>query len=683
MESTNRLQFVISLLDRVTGPLDNMQNRFAQFSDRAEAGFTKVGMGAAGLAGSVISVGNVLASGNDFMAGLGEVKSLSVAQDALDSLEKQSLAFASRYNVNAADVVRSSYDIQSAISGLQGDQLAKFTVASNVLAKATKSDAGTITSYVGTMYGIFQQQAEKMGKGEWVDMLAGQTATAVQLFKTTGPKMADAFSAVGAAGTAMGASLSEQMAILGTLQSTMEGGEAGTKYRAFLKGIGNAQKELGLRFTDTQGKMLPMVDILQAIKGKYGAIDTVAESDKLQKAFGSDEAVALVKLLSVNIDGLSGSMQQLGEVQGIGKASAMAEAMLTPMDRLKGSSAALYTRFSLLMNGAVSPLVSKLDTGSTKLAAWLEMFPDLGKWVAYATLGVMGLIAGVSVFAILGGIATLTTAGWAAACGVASGAMGFLNIVLGAGRVAMLLFSSALWANPITWMVAGVIALVAVCALLWFKWDVLKQAFLDTSWGQAIVGGFQQVGLWLTAAGNWFDGLGVRWDAFIAKISNLSPLEALKSALSFLSTPFKFAADVVGSVAGGFSIPGITDAAPVATGLPASTVQPFQVAGLSDAMPAPVTKPDKLSGTAMPAPVALPNTLPVSAMPSMQSPVMPVAKAGVAPQQLSIPGGAGKQVAHAINTNTNNNGMRIGEMHIHTSKPITPDEISHLAQFSA
>ena len=66
------------------------------------------------------------------------------------------------------------------------------------------------------------------------------------MFKTTGQQMSDAFTAVGANATSAGIGLSEQMAILGQLQATMSGGEAGTKYKAFLSGVGGS-KELSHR----------------------------------------------------------------------------------------------------------------------------------------------------------------------------------------------------------------------------------------------------------------------------------------------------------------------------------------------------------------------------------------------------------------------------------------------------
>lgn len=95
-----------------------------------------------------------------------------------------------------------------------------------------------------------------MGKAAWVEQLTGQTATVVQMSKTTCQGMSNAFTTFGASATSAGVQAVEQIAILGTLQATMSGGEAGTKYRAFLAGAYGAQAKLGLSFTDSQGRLL-------------------------------------------------------------------------------------------------------------------------------------------------------------------------------------------------------------------------------------------------------------------------------------------------------------------------------------------------------------------------------------------------------------------------------------------
>ena len=62
--------------------------------------------------------------------------------------------------------------------------------------------------------------------------------------------MAESIKALGASATTAQVPLEEQLAVLGMLQATMSGSEAGTKYRAFLKSAAKGGEELGLKFTD-------------------------------------------------------------------------------------------------------------------------------------------------------------------------------------------------------------------------------------------------------------------------------------------------------------------------------------------------------------------------------------------------------------------------------------------------
>lgn len=274
---------VIGLVDQVTKPLAGITNEINGAMSAAEKGMEQAAKGGAGLWATGVAIQNALMPAIEMDRKLGEVKSLGVTDEALKQLQQTALEFASDYGKSATEFVGASYDIQSAIAGLTGEELSQFTKASGVLAAATKADTATITSYMGTMYGIFKNQAEEMGKAAWVEDVAGMTASAVQMFKTTGMEMSSAFTSVGANATAAGIAMSEQMAILGTLQSTMSGSEAGTKYKAFLAGVGGAQDKLNLSFVDAQGKMLPMLDILEKLQGKFGDTLDVAESDELKK----------------------------------------------------------------------------------------------------------------------------------------------------------------------------------------------------------------------------------------------------------------------------------------------------------------------------------------------------------------------------------------------------------------
>lgn len=503
------LFYTIKLIDEASGGTAAVIRQIDKVQQHYQEGMQSIATGAAGVFGAGYSLKRLMEPAIEMDRAMGGLKSLlgDDVGDALKHLEKTALVTSIKYGMNAADIVNSSYDIQSAIAGLHGKELAEFTRASAILAKGTKADAATITDYMGTMYGIFKNSADAMGKGDWVKMLTGQTATAVQMFKTNGSKMAAGFAGLGAEATSFGVAMNEQMAILGTLQATMGGGESATKYRAFLAGVGKAQDALGLKLTDSQGRLLPMVDILEKLRGKFGDTFDVAESDALSKAFGSKEATGLIKLLMADTKGLASSIDKLGRVTGMKTAEKMARDLSDMWEQGGASVSAVATVFGRVLQPALVPVFQAVQDGAAQLLRWMELAPNLTRIVGGLTLGVLALVAGFSVLAVVGGMCKMVMAGWAAATAMAvvigksfivftkaAQATWFLFqmalwggsvaiTALKAGLVTMLPavwgFTAALLANPITWIVAGIVAFVAVVALAIKHWDTIKKTLMD------------------------------------------------------------------------------------------------------------------------------------------------------------------------------------------------------------
>ncbi|GIA04467.1 phage-related tail protein [Vibrio cholerae] len=500
---------VIGLVDQVTKPLAGITNEINGAMSAAEKGMEQAAKGGAGLWATGVAIQNALMPAIEMDRKLGEVKSLGVTDEALKQLQQTALKFASDYGKSATEFVGASYDIQSAIAGLTGEELSQFTKASGVLAAATKADTATITSYMGTMYGIFKNQAEEMGKAAWVEDVAGMTASAVQMFKTTGMEMSSAFTSVGANATAAGIAMSEQMAILGTLQSTMSGSEAGTKYKAFLAGVGGAQDKLNLSFVDAQGKMLPMLDILEKLQGKFGDTLDVAESDELKKAFGSDEAVSLIKLLMADTQGLAASIDSLGQTKGMGKAEQMAAAMTDQSHRLEASWFAIRTAAFSMVLPAFNAVTGSIADGLMWLTSMTSEYPVLTEVLSYAAIGALSLGGVVASLSLVMGIAKMMAGGWAVTTAVLSGVFKVLRISTIAMTAATWLFNAALWANPITWIIAGIVALVAAVGAMIYWWDEIKASFADTTWFKIIAAAIDGVIEML----NMIPGINIEWRA--------------------------------------------------------------------------------------------------------------------------------------------------------------------------
>ncbi|HAS3149528.1 TPA: phage tail tape measure protein [Vibrio cholerae] len=504
-----KLMMVIGLVDQVTKPLAGITNEINGAMSAAEKGMEQAAKGGAGLWATGVAIQNALMPAIEMDRKLGEVKSLGVTDEALKQLQQTALEFSSDYGKSATEFVGASYDIQSAIAGLTGEELSQFTKASGVLAAATKADTATITSYMGTMYGIFKNQAEEMGKAAWVEDVAGMTASAVQMFKTTGMEMSSAFTSVGANATAAGIAMSEQMAILGTLQSTMSGSEAGTKYKAFLAGVGGAQDKLNLSFVDAQGKMLPMLDILEKLQGKFGDTLDVAESDELKKAFGSDEAVSLIKLLMADTQGLAASIDSLGQTKGMGKAEQMAAAMTDQSQRLEASWFAIRAAAFSMVLPAFNAVTGSIADGLMWLTSMTSEYPVLTEVLSYAAIGALSLGGVVASLSLVMGIAKMMAGGWAVTTAVLSGVFKVLRISTIAMTAATWLFNAALWANPITWIIAGIVALVAAVGAMIYWWDEIKASFADTTWFKIIAAAIDGVIEML----NMIPGINIEWRA--------------------------------------------------------------------------------------------------------------------------------------------------------------------------
>lgn len=539
-----QLDFTLALIDKITRPLKQAEAGVKGFASKSSQAFRNIAVGGAGLVGVGMGIKAVLQPAHEMNMALGEVRSLGVADDALNNLRNTALQFSIDYGTSAADFVRSSYDIAGAISGLSGNDLAAFTNASGILAKATKADAGTITSYMGTMYGIFNKDAEAMGNAKWVDDIAGKTAYAVNVFKSDGANMAGAFTALGAAAQSAGANVSEQFAILGTLQATMSGSEAGTKYKAFLAGVGGAQKTLGLSFTDTAGKMKSTPQILDLIRGKYGDLSKVADADLVKKAFGSDEAVAMIKLLINNTDTLKTNIADIGNTKGLDSVVDMAKNMVDPYERLT----AYLDAIRIVIGGTLLPTIYPLlngvaDTGK-QFMRWQAIFPHITKSIGLLVMVILGAAAAGATLNIMLGVGRLVMiafrAAWllitlpvklfTAAMWLCRGAMIAFQATMTFIRGAMLAYSIAtgtagiatnllLW--PVLAVIAAIVALGVGIYLLVEHWDSVTAAF-SAGWAD-IAAGWQGLCQWfgslspldavqgaVTGIGNMFAGL---WDA--------------------------------------------------------------------------------------------------------------------------------------------------------------------------
>lgn len=469
----SHLDFTLSLIDKLTRPLKTAQSSLSGFAEKSQASFTKIGIGAAAVWGVAQSIAGVVGPAYEMNAALAEVGSKGVAEDALKRLSGEAMRFSMRYGKGAVDVVRSSYAMKGAMAGLSDLDLPRVTIAANTLAAGVKASGEEAGEYIGAMASRFNAELSSLGHVRFAEELAGKTAYMVQNFGVKMQTMQELIEGTKSAGADFGVSLDEQFAVLGTLSRTL-GTEASGIYEQFLRSAPAAAEKLGMSFVDATGKMLPMGDILQKLQSKYGqSIEgNVKAQQALDAAFGGGADV--IKKLYGQQDKLNRSITELGRNDGMKRVQEMAARMAEPWERIKATFFAIRVAIGNRLIPILSPLMNRIADVGTKFARWLDMFPNIARWLGYITLGVLSFgLAGAAVNIVMG-VFGFTMMGLAAIAKVLGGAWKLLLWTLNLLRPSLLTTRIGLAA---LWIQSKLLALwTGVCRIALAAWNIALKA---------------------------------------------------------------------------------------------------------------------------------------------------------------------------------------------------------------
>lgn len=588
----------MNMIDNLTGPMAGVQSSVGNSVSKLEGmnqtlgNITKTGAVMAGV-GAQITDATLAPVQATFATRkvIGELSSLGVKD--LQAVEDAAKSFSDQWSgTTKSDFITAAYDIKSGIASLSDEGVADMTSLAALMGKATKSTAAEMTSLFATGYGIYKDYYNDLSDMEFGEMFSAGIAKSVQQFKTTGSGMAQSIQTLGGSATTANVPLEEQLSILGMLQATMGGAEAGTKYKAFLRSAVKGGEELGLKFTDTNNQLLSMPEILDKLRGKFGETMDAAEKVELQKAFGDTEAVALIDLMYNKVgdlqDNIVGMYDSLGSGAGVARemASAMQETEPERFERLTQRIQNVRESIGNSLLPTVNDLMGKGEQLLSKVATWIEDNQELVRVIMLVVLAIGGFltVAGTTI-AVVGGVglvlsktigfvggfykalkkipdlldtvhimalyagdgikkgfSVMKTAGSTAITGIKnvavniasmaktaaiSGVTALKNMALGLigmakqaivtavtalpGLIAgVWSFTAALLANPITWIIIAIIALVAAIILLWQNWDSVT-AWLRSAWDaccNAVSAGIQWLQGGFQAFLGFFQGIG-------------------------------------------------------------------------------------------------------------------------------------------------------------------------------
>ncbi|HEC7404861.1 TPA: phage tail tape measure protein [Salmonella enterica subsp. enterica serovar Kottbus] len=563
-----QLDFTLSLIDKLSRPLKQAQSSVTGFAEKSKAAFMQIGGGVLALAGTGMAIRGALSPAIEMYDALNDAASKGIDDQALKAVQRDALRFSTTYGASAVEFVQSTESINSAIAGLTGNELPKVTKVANTLAFALKSTSAETAEFIGQMFGNFSADAERLGKVQFAEQLAGKMVYMRKVFGTEMGTIKDLMEGARGVGTNYGVGLDEQLAVLGQLNRTL-GTEASSAYEGFMTGAVEGAKKLGLSFTDATGKMLSMPEMLIKLQGKYGKSleGNLKAQAELDAAFGDSSAV--VKHLYGNVALLQRNITELGGSDGLKRTQEMASKLVKPWDRFVQILKAIQTVIGLTLIPVLYPVLNRLaDMGQT-FARWMQLFPNIARVIGYAAMALLGFAAVGAVANIVMGVSKFIMMGWKGVWKLLTAVtkidtawtwlntkaklawanvMKSLRGILLALRMQAIMTGTAI--NFMSWpvlLVIGAIALLAAgCWLLIKHWDTVKAAVMETSAFQACA----RVVAWLAGVfSTAWQFISEGWNSFIALLTGFSPSQALSGLASGIVSMFD---NVWQSVKGGF-----------------------------------------------------------------------------------------------------------------------------------
>lgn len=574
MESIFKLGILLSVIDRVSGPtgkmgkgMDGLRGKIMGLGPAFDK-FKRYGLIMMTVGAGVLNMmtGAAMATVPTQKA-LGELSSVGV-QD-LAALEQAGVDFSSRWSgTTTAQFIAAAYDIKSGISSLTDAGVAEYTRLAAVTGKATKSTTAEMTSLFATGYGIYKDMYAGMSDMDFGQLFSAGISASVKNFKTTGSGMAQAISTLGATAATAKVPLSEQLSILGMLQATMTGGEAGTKYKALMQSAAGAGEALNLQFMDANNQLLSLPQILTALQGKYGTTLDAMEKMEIKKAFGTDEAVAVIDLLYSKVADLTTNIAGLDKAMGQGASFSEQMAMAMNVDIGAGKDL-LAQRWQNLVEvigkqliPVLVPLFSWFGDIINRVRIFAQENSTLTRVAVLTVSGLAALSLGMGSMAAVLGAAGLLFPNVAIGIASVSKALIFLRTGLITATSSVWGFTTALLANPITWVVLAVIGLIGVLYLLYRRFEVVRTAVSALLYTLGYLAGaavkafrmFSQAVMHpvetLNAALGWLRGMvptfiesgRALWGGFTNGLKSMvnEPVEVAKSALAKLRNLLPF-----------------------------------------------------------------------------------------------------------------------------------------------
>lgn len=515
--------------------IKQLKSKLDEVSEKGKASLGKgLGVLTAG-AGMLSTIALPIKTATDFNSKMLSVKSIVSGGYGTDSAEAQRLQNDFIAMKNKAQELGSTteWSASQVAEGMKFMSMAGFKTTQTIdamagvlsLATVGEMDLAKASDIASNALSGFGLDASEMTRVS--DMMAKTITTS----NTTVSMLGESFKVVAPLSKGLGISIEETSAMLGKLgDAGINGSLAGNALKRMMLNLsaptGEAKKaieELGLKTFDAQGKFKPMSEQIGMIQGKIKGLSEQKKTEYLKGIFGSEALSSAIVLMGQGKEGIDKYTKALENSEGVGKRIADIQ-----LSGAGGKLKLLQSAFEGLMISIGANFTSTLGSAYEKITKvfesitkWTDKNKDLVQMIGTIVMYVGGFVAVMGVLYVIFGLVSMSV-------GVLSTVLTGVSLVMKLLTASTWLLNSAFWANPITWIVAGVIALiVAVGALIYYFEDIT----------------------------NWVSNL---WDKFTGFIGSLNLVEgainSVKGYFNMLTAPIKYVIDLIDSFMSKFEI---------------------------------------------------------------------------------------------------------------------------------
>ena len=506
---------VLSAIDKgFTSGLDAAAAKAKSFSDGSKLSMESIGTGMTVAGAAVTAMGvKSLKSFGQFESSLNQA-AVVAGGTAKDIGQLDDLA-----NKMGADLPLSAQDcadamIEMARNGASIGDIKKQFPAIAQAATAAGAD-------IKVTAGVVQESMNIWGKS--LDSPQQAAAILVQTANASNASIEDmqqALATIGGPAGQAGMSMQVTSEAIGLLtnkgfsaaQASMDLGHAITQMMAPSAIAKKAMNDLGVSFTDSQGKMKKFPEILRELNQSLDKLNPAEKAQKLKAMFGASGAQAILPLLDsvknkTNDTKVSWDAYAKAQEKAAGstkrstqslkdQANEMQKNVGSSIEQLGGNWESLRNKSMKSFQGVNGSLIQNANqimqwatTSNSGIAQFTRGFIGLSPSIGAATTSVglflrnaktiagtlSGGITGISNF-IKVGVGIVQVASGAKTATAAFGALAESSKL---AAVAQWAFNSAILANPITWIVVGIAAVVAALALFFTKTKTGQQMWAN------------------------------------------------------------------------------------------------------------------------------------------------------------------------------------------------------------